>query len=104
VADGDMPGQATERFFVEDLGDQPHAGVDLDAFTVRSSDAGALLPAVLESEKGEICKAGDVLVRGVNTENTAGFSQNTSPYNRLLMNIDYYKALYQAGQCVPVIN
>ncbi len=42
-----MADEGFEVFFVKDVGDAPHAGVDSDSFTVGDGDAGAFLAAVL---------------------------------------------------------
>ena len=71
----------TEGFFVENVGYQAHLGVNLDFLAVGGGDAGALLPAVLQGEQGEICKPSYVFFGSADTKNTAGFVQIKIPLN-----------------------
>ena len=75
VPDGDVAGELAQGFLVEYLRNEAHAGEYLDALAIRGGYAGALLPAVLQGEQGEIGKPGYIFVRGVNTENAASFVQ-----------------------------
>jgi hypothetical protein len=54
VADGDVSGKRVKVPLPEDLGNQPHFGVDADGSAVTGGDAGAFLPSVLEGKKAKI--------------------------------------------------
>ena len=53
VANGEIAGQGIEVGFSEDLADEAHFGVDIDAGAIGGGDAGAFLAPVLECEQAE---------------------------------------------------
>ena len=75
VADGDVAGEVAEVVLLEDLRDEAHAAVHVDAEAVGGGDAGALLAAVLEGVEAVEGDAGDVFVRRVDAEDAALLSQ-----------------------------
>ena len=58
VADSDMPRQSLERVLVERLGDLPHRARNPELLAVGRSDAGALLPSMLERIQAEVGEVG----------------------------------------------
>ncbi len=74
VADGDMAGQPFKVLFTECLCDQAHRGVKEHVPAVRRSDAGRLLPAVLQGEETKISDIGDILARRIYADDTTGFT------------------------------
>jgi hypothetical protein len=67
MADRDVAGKLAEVLFVKDLRDQAHACAVVDAMAVCSSDAGALLAAVLQ---GVDAVEGDARYVFIGCENT----------------------------------
>ena len=71
VADGDVAAEVTEVLFVEDLGDEAHAGVDVKLVAVGCGDARALLASVLERVEAVEGHSCHVFVGGVDAEDAA---------------------------------
>ena len=68
MADGDVAGEVAEVLFVEDLGDEAHAGAGVDLVAVCGGDAGAFLAAVLQGVDAVEGDAGYVFAGGVHPE------------------------------------
>ena len=80
VADGDVAGEVAKVFLVEDLGDEAHAGLEVDAVSVGCGDACALLAPVLERIESEESDPGDVFAGSIDPEDAArlpGTGQHT---------------------------
>jgi hypothetical protein len=75
MADGHVAAEVAERFLGEDLCNQAHPGVNTQFLAISGGDTAAFLTPVLQSKEGKIGKAGYIFVGGINTENTAAFSQ-----------------------------
>ena len=71
VADGDVAGKVAEVVLLEDLGDEAHAAVHVDAEAVGGGDAGALLAAVLQGVDAVEGDAGYVFIGCVDAEDAA---------------------------------
>ena len=70
-----MTFQALQVAFAEGLGDQTHAGEEVDAMAGGGCDAGALLAAVLEGEEAVESYAGHILARRIDPDHTARFAR-----------------------------
>src|SRR5260370_22883569 len=70
MADRDLPRQTAEYFRRKDIRHMAHALVAMDGAAVARSDAGALLPAMLQRVQTEISKIGGFGM-AVNGENAA---------------------------------
>ncbi len=71
LADGQVPGQATEHPVVEHRGHQAHVLDDGDRIAVADRDAGRFLASVLEGVETQVGHVGDGSARGVDPEDTA---------------------------------
>ncbi|OQC54610.1 MAG: hypothetical protein BWX55_00370 [Deltaproteobacteria bacterium ADurb.Bin022] len=73
MSDGQLAGQLLERFFLENLGRQPHAFVLVYIAAVRADDAGGFLAAMLKGKKTVKRYAGCFFMT-VSGKNTAFFA------------------------------
>src|SRR6266542_5747340 len=73
VADGGSAGQLGEHVGGEDVGDEPHAPVDVERAAVRGHDPGRLLAAVLQGVQPEVGEVGGfvALAEGPGAEDAA---------------------------------
>jgi hypothetical protein len=62
-------------FLLEDLRNEPHLFVDLDAVTISGGDACALLPSMLESIEAKKGDPGDIFIRGINPKDAARLAE-----------------------------
>jgi hypothetical protein len=72
MPDRHMTGQTLESLFTEYFSDQAHGFFEMEALTVRGTDAGAFLTAVLQRIKTKVCKICRFLV-AINAEYTTFF-------------------------------
>src|SRR3954452_11811964 len=70
VAERDAPDQIVEDIAAKDLRNEPHPFMSAELFSVRSHDAGAFLPAVLQRVEAVVREFGGIGMP-INTENTA---------------------------------
>src|SRR5581483_7359651 len=87
-SDREPPGQVAQVVLVEDLRDEPHAGLEVEGSGVGCRDAGALLPAVLQGVEAEERDAGDIFLGRVDAEDAAGLAQRRE-----------HRYLLPVGQC-----
>lgn len=66
-----MSFELSEVVFGEYLRYQPHVGADVQSVSLGHSDAGALLPAVLESKEAKKGKPSYIYSEGIDSEDTA---------------------------------
>jgi hypothetical protein len=64
--------QRVQCVLVEHLGHQAHVLVDQDLAALADSDAGGLLPPVLQGVEAEVRELGDFLIGGPDAEDTTG--------------------------------
>jgi hypothetical protein len=73
VAYRDVAGEVTEVFLIEDLGDEAHSEVEVDAVSVGCGYTCALLPSVLERIESVESDPGDVFAGSIDPEDAAIF-------------------------------
>jgi hypothetical protein len=71
VAYRDVAGEMTKVFLIEDLGDETHSEVEVDAVSVGCGYACALLPSVLERIESIEGDPGDVFAGSIDPEDAA---------------------------------
>ena len=69
MSDGNVAGKPTQGILTENVGYPPHAGKDIQLFSVSSGDTGAFLPTVLKGKQSEKGETGYIFISGINTEN-----------------------------------
>jgi hypothetical protein len=74
MANGHFSGERKEISFAEDLGHEPHLGVDLNGLAARGGYARAFLPTVLEGEEPEEGEAARGLLGGIYSDYPALFA------------------------------
>src|SRR5690606_355441 len=73
VPNGGVAGQRLERFLREDLRDQAHVCVEVEATAVRARDARGLLPAMLERMEAKEGEARHIFAGSEDSEDAALF-------------------------------
>jgi hypothetical protein len=70
-----MAAQIGEVLFIEDLGDEPHAGAEVEVGSVAGGNPSALLATVLESIKSIEREPGYVVSGAVYAKDATGFAR-----------------------------